>query len=141
MTRLRAWTQTKWLKTPVKRDVSISGFTLINADTDSPISGYEPIRNGSVINYQSLPSKNINIRIDPSPYLSDSLEIKFNDNKIIETDNIYPFSVWGDLNGDFKAKTPGLGVHNLKVTPYNNGKKGAPLSINFSLIDQIISKD
>ena len=136
-----AWTQTKWLKTPVRRAFSISGFTLINADTDSPISGFEPIENGSVINYQSLPSKNINIRIDPSPYLSDSLEIKFNDDIIIETDEIYPFSVWGESNGDFKAKTPGLGIHNLKVTPYNNGKKGTPFSINFSLIDQDISGD
>ena len=133
-----AWTQTIWLKEPVKRGIGISGFTLINADTDYPIVGFEPIQEGAVINYQSLPTRNINIRIDPSPYMVDSLEVDFDGDENMETENTYPFSVWGESNGDYKAITPDLGSHTLKVTPYHNGKRGIPLSLNFTLIDENI---
>ncbi|MEK9603610.1 MAG: hypothetical protein VW912_05175 [Flavobacteriaceae bacterium] len=34
--------------------------------------------------------------------------------------------------------TPDLGEHILKVTPYKNGKRGIPLSIDFTLIDEDI---
>jgi hypothetical protein len=133
-----AWTQTTWLKEPVKRAIGISGFTLINADTDYPIPGFEPIQDGAIINYQTLPTRKINIRIDPSPYLVDSLQVEFDGDLSLQTDDTYPFSVWGEINGDFKAITPDLGEHTLKVTPYNNGKEGNPLTIKFTLIDEDI---
>lgn len=133
-----AWTQTTWLKEPVERDIGISGFTLINADTDYPILGFDPIQEGAVINYQTLPTRNINIRIDPSPYIVDSLEVDFNGDVNMETERTYPFSVWGESKGDFKTITPDLGEHTLKVTPYKNGKRGIPLSIDFTLIDEDI---
>ena len=138
MARNGAWTQTTWLKEPVKRGIGISGFTLINADTDYPILGFEPIQDEAVINYQTLATKNLNIRIDPSPYMVDSLEIDFDGSVNMETENIYPFSVWGESNGDYNAVTPDEGLHTLKVTPYNNGRKGIPLTINFTLINDNI---
>lgn len=133
-----AWTQTTWLKEPVMRSHSISGFTLINADNDYPIPGFDPIPEGAVINYQTLPTKNINLRIDPSPYMVDSLEVDFNGDVHFKTDDTYPFSLWGESNGDYKAITPDLGEHTLKVTPYINGKRGIPLTVKFTLIDKDI---
>ena len=133
-----AWTQTTWLKEPVKRAIGISCFTLINADTNYPMQGFEPMQDGVMINYQTLPTKNINIRIDPSPYMVDSLEVDFNGEIYFQTEGTYPYSVWGETNGVYKAITPDLGEHILKVTPYKNGKQGNPLTIKFKLIDEEI---
>ena len=133
-----AWSQTTWIREPVKRDLGISGFTLINASTDYAISGFEPIEDGAMINYQTLPSKHINIRIDPSPFTVDSLEVDFDGDVHFDTQGVYPFSVWDESNGDYSAITPELGEHTLKVTPYKNGKQGTPLTIKFTIIDEEI---
>ncbi|NQY08128.1 MAG: hypothetical protein HRT71_01255 [Flavobacteriales bacterium] len=130
-----AWTQTTWLKEPVKRAIGISGFTLINADTDYPIDGFEPMQEGSVISYQALPTKNINIRINPSPYTIDSLEVDFDGNVTWDTQGVYPYSVWDEADGDYEAFTPAAGEHTLKVTAYRNGQKGIPFTINFTLTE------
>lgn len=133
-----AWSQTTWLKEPVKRDYSISGFTLINADADYPITGFEPIQEGAVINYQALSTKNLNIRINPSPYGVDSLEVDYNGDVFMETGLTYPFALWEESDGDYKGFTPALGKHTLKVTPYKNGKPEIPLTLNFTITDEAI---
>jgi len=130
-----AWTQTTWLNEPVKRGLGISGFTLINADTDYPITDYEPIPHGAVINYNDLPTRNINIRIDPSPYSVDSLEVDFNGDIHFDSQGIYPYSVWKESKGNYEGITPQLGEYTLTATPFKDGKQGASHTIKFTLIE------
>ncbi|PZR77174.1 MAG: hypothetical protein DLM52_05080 [Chthoniobacterales bacterium] len=46
---------------------SVVSLTLINADSDQPIPGYDPINNGAVINSASLPTQHLNVRANTSP--------------------------------------------------------------------------
>ena len=130
-----AWTQTTWLKEPVKRGLGIGSFTLINADTDYPVPGYEPIQEGAIIDLSKLPTKNLNIRIDPSPYIATKIDVEYDEDSSYNSDSDYPFSFAGEKEGNYNAWTPTLGKHKIKATPYKEDDKGRPLTLNFTIID------
>src|SRR5260370_14352185 len=46
---------------------AVISFTLINADTDQPVPGYELLNDGAVINSASLPTTHLNIRAKTNP--------------------------------------------------------------------------
>ena len=130
-----AWSQTTWLKEPVKRGLGIGSFTLINADTDYPVPGYEPMQEGAIIDLSELPTKNLNIRIDPSPYVATKINVDYDEDGVINSDSDYPFSVAGEKDGRYNAWTPALGKHKIKATPYKEDDIGRSLTLNFTIID------
>lgn len=130
-----AWTQTTWLKEPVKRTLGIGNFTLINADTNYPVPGYEPIKEGAIIDLNQLPTRNLNIRIDPSPYVATKIDVEYDDDGTYNTDSDYPFSVAREQDGRYDKWTPSLGKHKIKATPYKEDDKGRSLTLNFTIID------
>jgi len=136
-----AWTQTTWLKEPVKRALGIGSFTLINADTDYPVPGYEPISEGATIDLNQLPTRNLNIRIDPSPYVATKIDVEYDEDGTYHSDSSYPFSFTGEKEGRYDAWTPSLGKHKIKATPYKADDKGRPLTLNFSIIDSANSSN
>jgi hypothetical protein len=89
----------------------ITGFTLINADTNKPIKEFDPIKNGAIIDLAKLQTRNLNIRANVSgrvPAVQFSL-----DGKIIQTEKTTPFAMKGDTKGNYNAWTPKLGKHTL----------------------------
>lgn len=120
---------------------AVDSFTLINADTDQPISGYDPIPDGAVLNYATLPTLNLNIRANTTPGVVGS--VKFSRKSVNSssglTDNTAPYAAWGYSNGDYKAHLFGLGVYTYTATPYTganaSGTAGTAKAVHFNVIN------
>ncbi len=121
----------------------VVSFTLINADTDKPIAAYDPIPEGSTINLQALPTLNLNIRANTDPYKVGSVMFSYDDQLNFKTENVVPYALNSDKNGDYIAWRPALGSHTVTATPYSHknrgGEVGKPLALNFTIESYIPS--
>ena len=82
-------------------------LTLINADTDSPITGFDPIPNGAVLNLQTLPTQNLNVRANVGSVGSVRFALDGDNN--YRTENNAPYALEGNSGSDYFAWTPSLG--------------------------------
>jgi hypothetical protein len=118
---------------------SIIGFTLINADTNQPISGYNPIQEGAVIDFAKLPTRKLNIRAITSPTIVGSVRFGVNATTNFRVENTAPYALAGDTAGDYFPWTPALGIQTVTATPYTGvnatGTAGATLRRTFHVID------
>jgi len=116
---------------------AVSSLTLINADTNQPIAGFDPISNGAMIDLSTLPTRNLNIRANTSPAVVGSVRFALDTNSNFRTESVAPYALAGDTNGDYYAWTPTVGSHTLRATPYSaanaTGTVGTALTINFSV--------
>lgn len=114
---------------------SITGFTLVNADTDLDLF---QIGNGQRINIQELPTANLNIRADVSG-ITGSASFFLN-GSFVRTENVLPYALNGDRNGDYAGVIPELGTSELQVIAYSNsGAGGVALdtaSISILFVDE-----
>ncbi|MEO6455558.1 MAG: MBG domain-containing protein, partial [Ginsengibacter sp.] len=113
---------------------SLTSFTLINAQTDTPI---QPIPDGSNFDINTLPFTKLNIRANAGAANPASV-VFILDGKIVRTENGAPFAIGGDSPpGDYHYWTLPLGEHTLTAIPYagSNGKgtAGIPLTIHFTV--------
>lgn len=113
---------------------SITGFTLINADTDQPI---QTISNSAAIKLSSLPTMHLNVRVNTSGTVG---SVKINVAGIANAsrvENGAPYSVFGDASGNYTAWTPALGSYTLTAVPYNlsnaQGVAGNSSTITFTV--------
>ncbi|WP_345158354.1 DUF5060 domain-containing protein [Pontibacter saemangeumensis] len=116
----------------------IVSFTLINADTDQPI---QTLTSGATINLAALPTKNLSVRANTSPATIGSVVFVLSGTQSHnQTENILPYALFGDTNGDFKPWTPAVGSYTLKATPYSasraGGTAGTTLSVSFTVVNQ-----
>ena len=109
-------------------------LSLINTDTNKPISGFDPIPNGAVLDLKALPTRNLNIRANAAG--AESVRFELDGNVRIESS--VPYALAGDTGGSFKAWTPSVGVHKLVATPYSEnyakGTAGTPLTLSFTVV-------
>ncbi len=116
---------------------TVVSFTLINADTNEPIDGYDPIQEGMSINLQELPTSNLNIRANTDPYEVGSVRFGFNGNDNYRTENKAPYALESDNHGNYNAWTPALGNHEVTATTYSEayakGEAGVPATLNFTV--------
>src|SRR5215813_8310444 len=56
---------------------AVNSLTLINADTDMPVAGFDPIPNGATIDLSALPTVNLNIRANTTPASTGSVRFGF----------------------------------------------------------------
>src|SRR5688572_32369018 len=70
----------------------VTSFSLINADTDVPI---RTLVNGDVLNYSTLPTRNLNIRANTSPATVGSV-VFFLDG-VRKVENYAPYSYAGEI--------------------------------------------
>jgi TolB protein len=110
-------------------NLAIDSFTLINADTDQPITGYDPIAEGAMIDLAEMPPYNLSIRANTTPATVGS--VVFDLNGTIQTDDTVPY--------DFSNWSPSVGSYTLTATPYSDaggtGTAGTALAINFTIVD------
>jgi glucose/arabinose dehydrogenase len=115
----------------------VTGFTLINADTDQPVPGFDPILSGALLNLGTLPTRNLNLRADTSPSTVGS--VRFDADGALSTQNGAPYALAGDTAGDYFPWTPPVGAHSVTATPYTladaGGAAGMPATVTFSVID------
>lgn len=111
----------------------VTGFTLVNADTDRDIG---PLRDMGTINLARVGTR-LNIRAEVSGSVL-SVRFGLDAESRFRTENGAPFSLAGDSNGNYNPWTPSLGTHTLTATPYSgtsaSGTVGTPLAITFSAI-------
>ncbi|WP_265991489.1 putative Ig domain-containing protein [Larkinella insperata] len=117
---------------------SVVSFSLMNATSDQEI---KVMANGDRLNLATLPSRNLNIRVNtnPSPVGSVRMVLTGAQGRT-QVDNGLPYALFGDTNGDFKNWTPAVGTYTLTATPYvgtaATDTAGRPLTISFTVIDQ-----
>ena len=123
---------------PSNAAISVTSLTLINADTDQPIAGFNPIINNATINVASLPTRRLNIRANTNPATVGSVAFTF-DSQATILENMAPYAFKSDAGGNYAVWTPSLGEHTLRSRPYSNanagGAAGTALSIVFTVID------
>ena len=119
---------------------TVTSFTLIDADSDQAISGYDPIASGANLNLAVLPTRNLNIRANTSPGTVGSVRFGLDGNANYGTDNTAPYSLAGDTNGDYGAWTPAVGSYTVTATPYSaadaGGAAGTAASLSFKVTDK-----
>ncbi|MBI2870075.1 MAG: DNRLRE domain-containing protein [Candidatus Omnitrophica bacterium] len=117
----------------------VVSFSLINADTDQPIAGFNPIPASASIYLGALPTRNLNIRANVSGKI---VGVRFglpgdsNDGRL---DTIAPYALAGDVSGNFNSWTPSAGTHNLTATPLvkrgSRVRSGTSSSLGFTVVD------
>jgi CubicO group peptidase (beta-lactamase class C family) len=116
---------------------AVTGFTLINADTDQPIGA---LAGGATLNLAALPTRNLNVRADTSPAAVGSVRFGLDGNANFRTESAAPYALAGDSGGNYAAWTPSVGPHSLTATPYTGsgatGTAGTPKTVSFTVVDQ-----
>ena len=116
--------------------LSITGFVLVNADTDTDIV---TLMEGSVIDLSSLGTSNLNIRANATGDVESVRLILNGASSSARTENFAPYALFGDLSGDYLPGSLQVGSYSLTAFPYsgNNlgGTPGTPSTINFMTVD------
>ncbi len=117
---------------------SITDFTLIDADTDQPVPGFESLENGVVLDLAFLPT-NFTIRANTDPTVVGSVRFDLDGESAFKVENHLPYCLMGDASGDYAPWNPTIGSHNLTATPFTEaslaGAAGMPGMIQFSVIN------
>src|SRR5260370_22623653 len=96
---------------------AVISFTLINADTDQPVPGYELLNDGAVINSASLPTTHLNIRANTNPATVGSVRFDFDGNPNARIESAAPYALFGDVSGNYNAGTLSIGGHTPSGSP------------------------
>ncbi|WP_422858035.1 choice-of-anchor D domain-containing protein [Flagellimonas sp. S174] len=114
----------------------VTGFTLVNANTNEPIG---PLADGDVIDLADFPlDAEFSIIADTGDVEIGSVVFDFNGEEGFRTESFVPYALGSDINGDFVAVDFPLGINDLTATPFTesagNGDSGLSNSINFEVI-------
>ena len=115
----------------------INSYTLVNADTDLDI---QPLAGGAVLDLATLPTRNLNIRANTNPAPVGSVVFELSGaSSQATTENVEPYALMSDLDGDYFAWTPATGPYSLTATPFaqagGGGAAGTPLTLAFRVTD------
>lgn len=109
----------------------ITGFTLVNAETEKPVPGYDPMPADSTVDLAKLGLKKIDIRINTSPASIGPVETQLGSSKPrVEQSAPYSFTT-NSAAGGFTGWTPAPGRHTLKCRPVG----GAWTTFTFTVAD------
>ncbi|MDX2303544.1 MAG: HYR domain-containing protein [Microscillaceae bacterium] len=117
---------------------AVTQLLLINADTDTPI---KMLQEGDEINLFASPGLSIQAITNPATVGSVRLFLtRGGVTQRNQVENIAPYALNGDANGNFNAFVFSTGTHTITATPYSStgagGTAGTPLTINFTVINQ-----
>ena len=114
---------------------AVVSFTLVNANTEQDI---QVINNGDVLDLATLPVSNLNIRANTNPATVGRVVMALSGAQVRNvTETSAPYSLFGDVNGNYNNWVPPLGNYSLKGTPYttsSGGTAGTALTVNFSVV-------
>jgi hypothetical protein len=115
----------------------VTGFTLINADTDQPIAGFNPIQPGATLDLASLPTRRLNVRVNTAAAVG-SVRVTVNGGGA-RVENGQPYSMTGDEAGDYRAWTPAVGSYTVTATAFAQrraqGPANPPVSLTFRVVN------
>lgn len=114
--------------------LKVESFSLIDVRTNQPISGYDPIIDGAIINSNALGTDAVNLRANAS---NDTQSVMFKHNgEIIRTENVAPYAIASDNSaGQYNTWQLGYGAHTVEATAYSvdggQGQAGATSTVTF----------
>ncbi len=123
------------------QETSVTGFVLVNADTDTDII---EITEGMAVNLRDYPDTQFSIRANADGEVK-SIRLELSGPVAgAMTENVAPYALFGDVAGDFNGKTFLMGSYVMEATPYDapnlGGNVGRELSIDFSFVDEEIQR-
>ncbi len=117
---------------------TVTSFVLVDADTDEDLFVLE---DGMSLNLGELPA-NLNVRAETGDKVR-SVFFELN-TSYDRTENVAPFALWGDLEGDYLPGTFAEGENVLSATPYSatrkEGEAGTGLSITLDVSGESAGK-
>lgn len=140
----------------------VTTFTVVNADTNAAIAGFESLADDSVLDLATLPTRRLNIRANCAPQLVGAVRFALTGTdpggKALDLvvplaysfpnqiENYFPYMLAGDpsIEGENLPQhsfpwTPPAGRYTLTATPYANmkgsGARGEPLTVHFEVVD------
>ena len=121
----------------------VKSLTLINADTDLPISGYDPVKDGAEFNIAKLPTRNLNLLANIAPRdCARHVDFSCAGSNITSSDATAPFTRFGDSTSFFTGGVDYFGYPMkpdkcaLEITPYGREGAGATLTLHYEVVDQ-----
>ena len=120
--------------------MQVTHFTLINADTSQPISGFDMLTGGAVtLNLSQLPTRNLSLRAHTSPPVVGSVRFGLNGNATHLIENVAPYALAGDDSGIYIPWGLGPGSHVVTATPYSGGNAsgtaGSARTLTLTVVD------
>src|SRR5688572_12586397 len=116
---------------------AVTSLTLLNADTDQPVTGFENFVDGAVLNLATLPTTRLNVLANATTDVS-SVNFGYDANPNHQLENNAPYAFASDAGGDFKPWTPTLGTHTIVATPYTADNKlgivGEARTVTFTVV-------
>ncbi|HLL87938.1 MAG TPA: PA14 domain-containing protein [Tepidisphaeraceae bacterium] len=114
----------------------VTNFTLINADTDRPIEGYDLLAQGATLSYATLPTHRLNVRANVAGEVA---QVTFALNgQEVRTELAAPFALGADAEGNYYSWTPSPGTYTLTATPYTTVggslTAGAVTTVSFTVV-------
>lgn len=114
---------------------SITEFVLVDAAANSDL---QALSDGDVVQVDDLPTSELSVRAVPGGSV-ESVRFSFAGNTNYQTENVTPYALNGDSNGDYDS-APELtqtGSYTLRATPYSGpdagGTEGSALEISFTV--------
>ena len=130
---------------PADGTPAVVSFTLIDAENDRPIPGFDPMPNNVTIDLAVLPTRNITIVANTIPVNIGS--VRFNAPGLVNkrgVENVVPFALSGDTNENYNPLDVKPGTYTVTATPYKKkgaqGEPGRELSITFTIVDAASGK-
>jgi len=147
-----AFTQPTWLRPPANPAIvpgAVTGFTLIDADADAPVPGYDSIPPNAVLDRARLPA-HLNVRANTSPLVVEQVTLALDGASTTRT--VWPYclaqcEVKPGLRGcpfyDYGPAQLEPGSHVLTATASRGAISGSPLTLRFSVTNsaRVISKE
>ena len=121
---------------------AVTSLTLINADTEQPIAGFNPLPATAPLNLATLPTRNLNIRANIAPGGLKSrqrpVRVRRSEQQLPDGNGV-PYAFAGETNGNYAPFTPTVGSHTVRATAYTKsnarGPAGPPLQVTLQVTD------
>jgi hypothetical protein len=120
---------------------SVNSLTLIDATSDQPVTGFDPIPSGATIDTTLLGNANFNIRANTTAGsgIGSVVFVLSGATTRNQNENVAPYALFGDSSGNFNNGTFNNGLHTLRATPWSgtngSGTAGTFLEIQFTVTD------
>jgi hypothetical protein len=116
---------------------AVTSFSLINADTNQPLAGFNPSAEGATIKLSQLPTRRLNIQANLDSGVVGSVRFDLNGVWQYRLENEAPYTLAGDWNGDYYPWVPNVGAYRVVASPFHQtdakGTPGTALTLRFNV--------